>query len=100
MPDCLGDGVAAIMQSASDTWLSQLASYKFDVDASRVADVIAVINKAAAPVGESLIMTAFGLLVAIPSVMAYNVFGRLIAGVVEQLDGLAHDLLALYGEAA
>ena len=47
----LGDGVAAIMQSASDTWLSQLA-----VDASRVADVIAVINKAAAPVGESLIM--------------------------------------------
>ena len=33
----LGDGVAAIMQSASDTWLSQLASYKFDVDASRVA---------------------------------------------------------------
>lgn len=48
----LGDGVAAIMQSASDTWLSQLASYKFDVDASRVADVIAVINKAAAPVGE------------------------------------------------
>lgn len=52
----LGDGVAAIMQSASDTWLSQLASYKFDVDASRVADVIAVINKAAAPVGESLIM--------------------------------------------
>lgn len=44
------------MQSASDTWLSQLASYKFDVDASRVADVIAVINKAAAPVGESLIM--------------------------------------------
>ena len=52
----LGDGVAAIMQSASDTWLSQLASHKFDVDASRVADVIAVINKAAAPVGESLIM--------------------------------------------
>ena len=55
----LGDGVAAIMQSASDTWLSQLASYKFDVDASRVADVIAVINKAAAPVGESLIMVSF-----------------------------------------
>lgn len=52
----LGDGVAAIMQSASDTWLSQLASYKFNVDASRVAVVIAVINKAAAPVGESLIM--------------------------------------------
>lgn len=58
------------------------------------------IDKVAGPVGESLIMTAFGLLVAIPSVMAYNVFGRLIAGVVEQLDGLAHDLLALYGEAA
>lgn len=52
----LGDGVAAIMQSASDTWLSQLASYKFNVDASRVADVIAVISKAVAPVGESLIM--------------------------------------------
>ena len=52
----LGDGVAAIMQSAADTWLSQLASYKFNVDASRVADVIAVLNKAVAPVGESLIM--------------------------------------------
>lgn len=56
------------------------------------------IDKVAAPVGEALIMTAFGLMVAIPAVMAYNIFGRMIAGMAEQLDGFAHDLLALHGD--
>ena len=34
------------------------------------------IDKVAGPVGEALIMTAVGLAVAIPAVLAYNVFGR------------------------
>jgi hypothetical protein len=34
------------------------------------------IDKVAGPVGEALIMTAAGLAVAIPAVLAYNVFGR------------------------
>lgn len=55
------------------------------------------IDQVAGPVGEALIMTAFGLMVAIPAVVAYNIFGRLIGALVERLDGFAHDLLALHG---
>ena len=55
------------------------------------------IDHVAGPVGEALIMTAFGLMVAIPAVVAYNIFGRLIGALVERLDGFAHDLLALHG---
>ena len=36
-------------------------------------------------------------MVAIPAVVAYNIFGRLIGALVERLDGFAHDLLALHG---
>ena len=36
------------------------------------------IDKVSGPVGEALIMTAAGLAVAIPAVLAYNVFGRAI----------------------
>ena len=57
------------------------------------------IDQVAGPVGEALIMTAFGLMVAIPAVVAYNIFGRLIGALVERLDGFAHDLLALHGGA-
>ena len=60
------------------------------------------IDKVAGPVGEALIMTAFGLAVAIPAVLAYNVFGRLIGRIEAELEGFAHDLLARFagGEAA
>ncbi len=34
------------------------------------------LDKVAGPVGEALIMTAFGLAVAIPAVLAYNAFTR------------------------
>jgi biopolymer transport protein ExbB/TolQ len=37
------------------------------------------IDRVAGPVGEALIMTAAGLAVAIPAVLAYNVFGRMMA---------------------
>ena len=54
------------------------------------------IDKVAGPVGEALIMTAFGLAVAIPAVLAYNVFGRLIGRIEAELEGFAHDLLARF----
>jgi biopolymer transport protein ExbB len=52
------------------------------------------IDKVAGPVGEALIMTAFGLAVAIPAVLAYNAFTRANRMVLSQLDGFAHDLHA------
>ena len=54
----------------------------------------AMIENVAGPVGEALIMTAFGLVVAIPAVLAYNVLGRLVRQLSEELDGFAHDLHA------
>jgi len=50
------------------------------------------IDKVAGPVGEALIMTAAGLAVAIPAVLAYNVFGKLIGACEAELEGFAHDL--------
>ncbi|MCM5679209.1 MotA/TolQ/ExbB proton channel family protein [Schlegelella sp. S2-27] len=50
------------------------------------------IEKIAGPVGEALIMTAAGLAVAIPAVLAYNVFGKLVGGCEAELEGYAHDL--------
>jgi biopolymer transport protein ExbB len=50
------------------------------------------IDKVSAPVGEALIMTAAGLAVAIPAVLAYNVFGKLVAASEAELEGYAHDL--------
>ncbi len=50
------------------------------------------IDKVAGPVGEALIMTAAGLAVAIPAVLAYNVFGKLVSACEADLEGFAHDL--------
>jgi biopolymer transport protein ExbB len=50
------------------------------------------IEKIAGPVGEALIMTAFGLAVASPAVLAYNAFTRINRLILMQLDGFAHDL--------
>ncbi len=52
------------------------------------------IDRVAGPVGEALIMTALGLAVAIPSVLAYNAYARLARTVVADLDGYARDLHA------
>jgi biopolymer transport protein ExbB len=54
-----------------------------------------MIDKVAGPIGEALVMTAAGLAVAIPAVLAYNMFTRLNRVVLTELDGFAHDLLAL-----
>jgi biopolymer transport protein ExbB len=56
------------------------------------------IDKVAGPVGEALIMTAFGLGVAIPAVLAYNSFARANRLVIAQIDGFAHDLHALLAQ--
>ena len=50
------------------------------------------IDKVAGPVGEALIMTAAGLAVAIPAVLAYNLFGKWIGACEADLEGWAHDL--------
>ena len=50
------------------------------------------IEKVSGPVGEALIMTAAGLAVAIPAVLAYNIFGKLVAACEIELEGFAHDL--------
>lgn len=52
------------------------------------------IDKIAAPVGEALIMTALGLAVAIPAVLAYNAFTRVNRITLAELDAFAHDLHA------
>ena len=50
------------------------------------------IDAVAGPVGEALIMTAIGLGVAIPAVLAYNYFVRVNRGTYAKFDTFAHDL--------
>ena len=54
----------------------------------------ATIDKVAGPVGEALIMTAFGIAVAVPAVLAYNFLLRAHRLIAAELDGFAHDLHA------
>ena len=58
------------------------------------------IDKVAGPVGEALIMTAAGLAVAIPAVLAYNLFGKWVASCEAGLEGFAHDLREMALDAA
>jgi biopolymer transport protein ExbB len=52
----------------------------------------ASIDVVAGPVGEALIMTAIGLFVAIPAVLAYNFFSRSNRKINARFDEYAHDL--------
>jgi len=52
------------------------------------------IDQVAGPIGEALIMTALGLVVAIPAVLGYNALLRGNKGVLHQLNRFAHDLHA------
>jgi biopolymer transport protein ExbB len=56
----------------------------------------ATIDQVAGPVGESLIMTALGLAVAIPAVLGYNALVRGNKGVLHKLNRFAHDLHAYF----
>jgi biopolymer transport protein ExbB len=58
------------------------------IGASGTADITVV----AGPVGEALIMTAIGLFVAIPAVLAYNFFSRSNRKIMARFDEFAHDL--------
>ena len=55
------------------------------------------ITAVAGPVGEALIMTALGLVVAIPALVAYNLLGRSGRLLHDVLDGFAGDLQRLFG---
>jgi biopolymer transport protein ExbB len=54
----------------------------------------ASIDKVAGPVGEALIMTALGLLVAVPAVLAYNYLQARNKRIAEVLHGFSTDVLA------
>ncbi len=56
----------------------------------------ASIDKVAGPVGEALIMTAFGLAVAIPAVLAYNALSRGNKGIISKLNRFAFQLHAYF----
>ena len=58
------------------------------------------LDKVAGPVGEALIMTALGLAVAIPAVLAYNGFVRSNRLTLSRLDGFAYDLFAVLSTGA
>ncbi|WP_321897989.1 MotA/TolQ/ExbB proton channel family protein [Paraburkholderia heleia] len=58
------------------------------------------IDHVAGPVGESLIMTAFGLFVAIPAVLGYNALTRANKTVATRLKGFAHGLHACFASGA
>lgn len=60
------------------------------------ASGVATLDAVAGPVGEALIMTAFGLFVAIPAVLAYNAFNRANRLELSELDAFAHDLHAWF----
>jgi biopolymer transport protein ExbB len=50
------------------------------------------IDKVSGPIGEALVMTAAGIAVAVPAVLAYNVFGKWVAACEAELEGFAFDL--------
>jgi len=50
------------------------------------------VERVSGPVGEALVMTAAGLAVAIPAVLAFNIFGKLVGRCEAELEGFAHDL--------
>ncbi len=58
------------------------------------ASGIVQIDKVAGPVGEALIMTALGLMVAIPAVLSYNALNRVNRITMAELDAFAYDLHA------
>jgi biopolymer transport protein ExbB len=58
------------------------------------------LERVSGPVGEALIMTAAGLAVAIPAVLAYNIFGKMVGACEAELEGFAHDLREMQLEQA
>ena len=63
----------------------------------RVSEIKQSSRQLAGPVGEALVMTAAGLAVALPAVLAYNLLGRSGSQLEAVLEGFAHDLHAQFG---
>ena len=57
------------------------------------------IERVSGPVGEALVMTAAGLAVAIPAVLAFNIFGKMVGACEAELEGFAHDLREMQTDA-
>jgi biopolymer transport protein ExbB len=57
----------------------------------------ASLDKVAGPVGEALIMTACGLFVSIPALLAYNAFTRLNRNWAGEMERFAHAVFGLLG---
>jgi biopolymer transport protein ExbB len=57
----------------------------------------ASLDKVAGPVGEALIMTACGLFVSIPALLAYNAFVRVNRDLAGELERFAHAVFGLLG---
>ena len=60
--------------------------------AGLTAEASLSLDSVAGPVGEALLITAAGLVVAVPAVLAYNVFGQQLARCEADLEGFAQDL--------
>ena len=58
------------------------------------------VERVSGPVGEALVMTAAGLAVAIPAVLAYNIFGKRVGACEAELEGFAHDLREMITDAS
>ena len=58
------------------------------------------LDRVSGPVGEALVMTAAGLAVAIPAVLAFNVFNQQVARSEADLEGFAHDLREMVADTA
>ena len=58
------------------------------------------IERVSGPVGEALVMTAAGLAVAIPAVLAFNIFGKRVGACEAELEGFAHDLREMISDAS
>ncbi|MCL2872849.1 MAG: MotA/TolQ/ExbB proton channel family protein [Betaproteobacteria bacterium] len=55
------------------------------------------LDKVAGPVGEALIMTAYGLFVSVPALLAYNAFTRQNRSLTRELEQFAHTVFGLLG---
>jgi biopolymer transport protein ExbB len=63
-----------------------------NIDSNRMSGI----EQVAGPIGEALIMTAFGLIVAIPAVLGYNALLRGNQFILGKLNRFAYDLRAFY----
>lgn len=97
--ECIGSGLAILASVGSTAPFVGLFGTVWGIYHALVgigASGQASIDKVAGPVGEALIMTAFGLFVAIPAVLGYNALTRNNKGLVNKLNRFARQLHAYF----